>query len=125
MSLTYNAERGEVPLTVGGVELVIAAEMGRLATLSGRLNCQSFMEFYTKLAQVELQATVVAIEVLAVKGDPTAALKAMTIADLPACKAAFVAAFLHHAEKTTGKRKAAKGSKAPRSRGGNGSASPT
>ncbi|MGB5903812.1 MAG: hypothetical protein WBH00_13270 [Xanthobacteraceae bacterium] len=124
MSLTYNAERGEVPLTVGGVELVIAAEMGRLATLSGRLNCQSFMELYTKLAQVELQATMAAVETLAVKGDPTAASKAMTIADLPACKTAFIAAFLHHGGKSSGNGEAAKGKRKSRSRGGNGLDSP-
>jgi hypothetical protein len=124
MSLTYNAERGEVPLTVGGVELVIAAEMGRLATLSGRLNCQSFMELYTKLAQVELQAVVTAVEVLAVKGDPTAAIKAMTVADLSACQVAFTAAFLHHADKP-GNGEAAKGKKKPQSPGGGGSDSPS
>ncbi|MGX9390509.1 hypothetical protein ACWX0K_07150 [Nitrobacteraceae bacterium UC4446_H13] len=123
MSLTYNAERGEVPLTVGGVDLVIAAEMGRLATLSGRLNCQSFMDLYTKLAQVELQATMAAVEVLAVRGDPAAALKAMSLVDLSACQTAFTAAFLHHADKP-GNGEAAKGSQANQSPGGNGSDSP-
>lgn len=120
MSLTYNAERGEVPLTVGGVDLVIAAEMGKLAALSGRLNCQSFMELYMKLAGVELASTLAAVEVLAVKGDPAAAIKAMTIADLPACKDAFVAAFLHHTDKA-GNGEAAKGNKPTASPGGNGS----
>lgn len=102
MSQVYNAERGEVPLTVGGVELVIAAEMARLASLSTRLGCQSFMELYLKLAGVEISATVAAVELLAVRGDPTKAIAAMSIADLPACKDAFMAALLHHADKTRG-----------------------
>ncbi|SFM00653.1 hypothetical protein SAMN03159423_4872 [Bradyrhizobium sp. NFR13] len=108
MSLAYNAERGEVPLTVGGVDLVIAAEMGRLASLSGRLNCQSFMELYLKLAGVEIGATVAAVEILAVKGDATKAIAAMSIADLPACKDAFLAAMLHHADKPSGNAQTAK-----------------
>ena len=121
MSVTYNAERGEVPLTVGGVELVIAAEMGKLATLSSRLGCQSFMELYMKLAGVELASTLAAVELLAIRGDSAAAVKAMTIADLPACKDAFVAAFLHHADKAGGNAVAAKGETTPVSRGGDGS----
>jgi len=109
MPLPYNAERGEVPLTVGGVDLTIAAEMGRLAALSARLGCQSFMELYMKLAGVELAATVAAVEILAVAGDPTAAVQAMSIADLPACKGAFLAALLHHSDKAEGNAAAAKG----------------
>lgn len=109
MSLAYNSERGEVPLTVGGVDLVVAAEMGRLASLSGRLQCQSFIELYSKLAGVELVATMAAVELLAVKGDTGAALKAMTLADLPACKDAFVAALLHHADKSSGNGEGVKG----------------
>jgi hypothetical protein len=102
MALACNSERGEVPLTVGGIDLVIAAEMGRLAALSSRVNSQSFMELYLKLAGVEVAATVAAIELLAVKGDGAKAVAAMTIADLPACKDAFMAALLHHAGKQRG-----------------------
>lgn len=109
MSATHNAERGEVPLTIAGVDLVIAASMSGLASLSGRLNCQSFFELYQKLSGVELQATLAAVELLAVKGDSEAAIKSMTIADLPACKDAFMAALLHHAGKSKGNGEAAKG----------------
>lgn len=124
MSLPYNAERGEVPLTVGGVDLTIAAEMKRLAALSTRLNCQSFMELYMKLASVELAATLAGIELLAVAGDPTAALKSITIADLPACKDAFAAALLHHAGKAEGNAEAVKGNReTTKSPGGDGMAS--
>lgn len=124
MPLPYNTERGEVPLTVGGVDIVIAAEMGRLAALSSRLGCQSFMELYMKLAGVEVGASIAAVELLAVSGDPTAAVKAMSIADLPACKDAFVAALLHHAEKAPGNVVAVKGKTATAtSPGGDGSVS--
>lgn len=121
MPLPYNAERGEVPLTVGGVDLVIAAEMGRLAAISTRLRCETFMELYMKLAGVELAATLAGIELLAVSGDPTAAIKSMSIADLPACKDAFVAALLHHADKAKGNAEAVKGkTETPKSPGGGG-----
>lgn len=120
MSLTYNAERGEVPLTVGGVELVIAAEMGRLAAMSARLACQSFAELYMKLANVELNAVLAGVELLAVKGDPGKASKALTIADLPACREAFTAALLFHAKgDDAGNGEAA--SETAQSPGGNGS----
>lgn len=108
MSQVFNAERGEVPLTVGGVDLVIAAEMARLASLSARLGCQSFVELYLKLAGVEVAATVAAVELLAIKGDATKAVAAMSIADLPACKDAFIAALLHHAGKSSGNAETAK-----------------
>lgn len=108
MSLAYNAERGEVPLKVGGTDLVIAAEIKRLATLSTALGCQSFFELYSKLAGVEIAATVAAVEALTVRGDATAAVNAMTIADLPSCKDAFTAALLYHAGKQEGNADAAK-----------------
>lgn len=106
--LAYNAERGEVPLRVGGTDLVIAAEIKRLATLSTMLKCQSFFELYSKLANVEIAATVAAVEALSVRGDTSAAIAGMTIADLPACKDAFTAALLHHAGKQEGNVDAAK-----------------
>lgn len=121
MSLSYNAERGEVPLTVGGVDLVIAAGIGALAILSTRLGSQSFLELYSKLAGVELAATLAAIELLTVNGDPSAAIKEMSIADLPACKDAFVAALLHHSDKTKGNVLAAKEKAKAKSHGGAGS----
>lgn len=122
MSVAYNAERGEVPLAIGGTDLVIAAEIGALASLSTRLGCQSFMELYMKLVGVELAATVAAVETLTVKGDPTAAIKKMTIRDLPACKDAFTAALLHHADKE-GNVEAAKAKQSKDSLGGAGTES--
>jgi hypothetical protein len=98
MSLAYNSERGEVPLAVGGVELVIAAEMGRLAALSTRLGSQSFMDMYSKLASAEINAVLAGVELLAVKGDVGKALKEITLSDLHKCVEAFIKAFSHHAD---------------------------
>jgi len=92
MSLPHNSARGEVPLSVGGVDLVIAAEMGRLAKLSTALGCQSFGELYQKLLGVELAAVRSAIENLTVAGDVGKALNHISIRDLTACATAFAAA---------------------------------
>lgn len=124
MSLAYNSERGEVPLTVGGVDLVIAAEMGRLASMSSRLGCQSFADLYLKLVNVELNTVLLGIELLSVKGDAGKAVKSITLRDLPACKDAFAAALLHHADKPKNE-EAAKVTGTEKSLGGDGTASPS
>ena len=108
MSLSYNAERGEVPLSVGGVELVIAAEMRGLAALSTRLGNPGFSEMYAKLIGAEINATMVAVECLAVKGDGEKAAASMTLADLPRCTEAIAKAIAHHAEKASKNQEAAK-----------------
>ncbi len=120
MSLTYNAERGEVPLTVGGVDLVVAAEMSGLASLSSRMGLPGFSEMYAKIASAEINATMDAVECLAVKGDGAKARKEMTLADLPRCTEAFMKSFTHHANKAAeGNEKAAK-SETTKSLGGDG-----
>lgn len=121
---TYNSERGEVPLTVGGVDLVIAATMQGLATVSGRLKCQSFSELYSKMANVEINAVIVGVEALAVKGDVGAAMKALTLKDLPACRDAFIAALAHSVKDQSGNAEAA-GGETTASPGGSGNASPS
>lgn len=121
---TYNSERGEVPLTVGGVDLVIAATMGGLATVSSRLKCQSFSELYFKMKNVEINAVIVGVEALAVKGDIGAAMKALTLKDLPACKDAFLVALAHSAKVPGGKPQAARRRKKA-SPGGSGKDSPS
>jgi hypothetical protein len=108
MSLTHNAERGEVPLTVGGVDLVIAAEMRGLASLSARLGLLGFSELYSRLASAEINATMAAVECLAVMGDAEKAVADMGLSDLPRCTEAFMMAFKHHADKASGNEKAAK-----------------
>lgn len=108
MTLPCNAERGEVPLTVGDVELVVAAEMAGLAKLSTRLGSPGFSELYTKLVSAEINATMAAVECLTVNGNAKKALEKITLADLPRCTEAFAKAFSHHAEKVSGNEKAAK-----------------
>lgn len=77
MALKVNAARGEVLADAGGVEIVLCAEMERLAALSARLNCQSLQELYGRLIGSEPRATLAAVEILAVKGDAERARKAL------------------------------------------------
>lgn len=122
MSLTYNAERGEVPLTVGGVDLVIAAEMKGLAALSTRLGNPGFSDLYAKLVGAEINATMAAVECLTIKGDGEKAASEMTLADLPTCTKAIAKAVAHHAEKASKNEEAAK-TETTQSLGGAGSGS--
>jgi len=108
MSIAYNSERGEVPLTIGGVELVIAAEMGRLAALSTRLGAKTFMDMYAPLVGAEINAVMAGVELLAVRGDVGKALKEMTLSDLRTCVDAFGKVFAHHADKVQGNAEPAK-----------------
>lgn len=119
MSLPCNSERGEAPLVVGGVDLVIAAEIGRLAALSTRLGSQSFMDMYSRLANAEINALIAGVELLTVRGDVAKAVSNMTLADMPNCVEAFMKVFSHHAEKATGNVPAAKEKTKKDSLGGN------
>jgi len=121
---TYNSERGEVPLTVGGVDLVIAATMGGLASVSSRTGCQSFKELYQRLIFAEVAAVIAGIEALTVKGDVIAALKVLSLSDIPACKDAFLAALAHSAKVPGGKPRAVRRRKKA-SPGGSGKDSPS
>lgn len=99
----YNSARGEVPLVIaedrdGEVEIIIAAELGKLASLSGRIGCTSFQDLYLRLTSGELQAVLAGIELLTVNGDYGAALKSLTLADIAACSKAFKTALLHSAK---------------------------
>jgi len=98
MTLPVNGARGEVALRVGSVDLVIAAEIGRLASLSTALDCKSLHDLYTRLLNVEVAATLAGIQYLTVKGDATKALASLRLQDFPACKDAFAAALNHHVD---------------------------
>ncbi len=123
MSLAYNSERGEVPLTIGSVDLVIAAEMGRLAALSTRLGAKSFMDMYTPLANAEINAVLAGVELLTIKGDVGKALKEITLSDLSKCVKAFGKVFTHHADQTKNDEPASETTKTTDSPGGNTKAS--
>lgn len=106
MAHSVNGARGEVALRIGSVDLVIAAEIGRLAAVSTALECKSFVDLYTRLLGVEVAATVAGVHNLTVKGNAKAALAELKLSDLPACKEAFAAA-LQHALGDAGKDEAA------------------
>ncbi|WP_320188229.1 hypothetical protein RMS29_001505 [Agrobacterium rosae] len=91
-----NEARGEARLVIDGVELVIAAEMGRLAALSSRLQCGSLNELFGRLSEVEVGATVAGIELLTIEGDALAAIQKLKLKHFGACKAAYLAVLMHH-----------------------------
>lgn len=103
MSLPVNGERGEVALRVGKVDLVIAAEINRLAAMSTALECKSFVDLYQRLIGVEVAATVEGVRHLTVKGDAAAAVAELKLRDFAACKDAFAAALMHHLGNDEGK----------------------
>lgn len=124
MPLKHNSERGEVPLAVGGVDLVIAAEMQGIAAVSKALGSKSFAEMFVKLVSGEPNAMIAGVESLTVQGDAGKAIKAMTIKDIGPCMKAFEAALLHHSDRTEGgEGNADAASETTKSPGGDGSAS--
>lgn len=106
MALAANGARGEVSLRVGTVDLVIAAEIGRLAAVSTALDCKSFGDLYQRLLGVEVAATIAGVQHLAVRGDGARAAAELSLADFPACAKAFAAALSHHLKDAGGKAEA-------------------
>ncbi|HWM82945.1 MAG TPA: hypothetical protein VNQ56_12865 [Pseudolabrys sp.] len=106
MGLPVNEARGEAPLSVGSVDLVIAAEMSRLSAVSTAIGCKSFTDLYQRLLGVEVAATLAAVQHLAVKGDGERAAKELSLSDFPACAKAFAAALSHHLKVSEGKAEA-------------------
>lgn len=96
MAHSVNGARGEVALRVGSVDLVIAAEIGRLSAVSTALECKSFIDLYQRLLGVEVAATMAGVQHLTVKGDAGKALLELKLSDFPACKTAFAASLNHH-----------------------------
>lgn len=95
-NLPVNGARGEVALRIGTVDLVIAAEMGRLASVSTALECKSLSDLFTRLSGVEAAAVTAAIPLLAVRGDAKEALKQLKLRDFKAIAEAMNAALAHH-----------------------------
>jgi len=96
MAEPVNGARGEVSLKIDDVELVIAATMGGLAAVSTRLQCKSMSDLFLRLANVEIAATLVAIDLLTIKGDKDAALSKLNIRHFGDVAAAFEAALSAH-----------------------------
>ncbi|RVL04774.1 hypothetical protein CN152_04405 [Sinorhizobium meliloti] len=95
-SVMVNGARGEVPLTIDGVKLVIAATMSGLAAVSTRLDCKSFQDLFMRLSGVEAAAVLAGIELLTIKGDRLAAIQKLKLKHFKDCAAAFNAALAHH-----------------------------
>jgi hypothetical protein len=91
-----NGARGEVALRVGKTDLVIAAEIGRLAAVSTALECKSLADLFTRLSGVEVAAVQVALPLLTVRGDAASAVNALKLKDFTACAEAFSKALAHH-----------------------------
>jgi hypothetical protein len=114
MAQSVNGARGEVALRIGSVDLVIAAEIGRLSAVSTALECKSFVDLYMRLLGVEVAATIAGIQHLTIKGDAKAALVELKLSDFAACREAFAAALQHHLGGDEGKAAAAEeGAAAP------------
>ncbi|GAJ91039.1 hypothetical protein [Rhizobium rhizogenes] len=94
--LSVNEARGEAPLWIADVPLVLAAEMSRLAAVSSRLQCKSLNDLFLRLSGVEAAATWAGIELLTVKGDVVKALEALKLQHFTACAVAFSAILAHH-----------------------------
>lgn len=104
-----NEARGEVPLKIGDVELVVAAELGGLAALSSRLQCQSLSDLWGRLTAMEVNAVMAGVACLTVRGDKEAALQKLKLRHFKLCQDAFMRA-LNHQMDEAGNGEAAKGS---------------
>ena len=98
MHLPVNGARGEVGVTIGGVDIVVAATMGGLAAVSTDLGCKSMQDLFDRLSNVEVAAAMSAIRHLTVRGDASAALAVLKFGHFPALSKAFEAALAHHFE---------------------------
>lgn len=97
-----NEARGEARLVIDGVELVLAAEMGRLSAVSSRLQCKSLNDLFMRLSGVEAAATLAGIELLTVKGNALEAITKIKLKHFSACAAAFSTILAHHFEDDEG-----------------------
>lgn len=107
-ALECNGARGEVALRVAGVDLVIAAEMGKLAAVSTALECKSLADLFMRLSGVEAAATMAGIRFLTVRGDAEKAVAGLRLKDFTACAEAFAKALAHHFQDDVGNATAAK-----------------
>lgn len=96
MQHMINGARGEVGLSIGGVDLVIAATMQGLAATSTALNCKSLNDLFVRLSQVEIAAAQAGLRHLTIKGDAAAALAVLKLKHFPKLSEAFEIALSHH-----------------------------
>ncbi len=91
-----NEARGEVAVTIGGVDLVVAAEMERLAQLSAVLDCQSLADLQRRVFQAEPRAMFGVLATCVVRGDSEAARSKLKIPGCLDLSKAMQKAVLHH-----------------------------
>lgn len=96
MAADVNGARGEVALAIAGVDLVIAATMKGLASLSTEIGCKSFGDLFDRLAGGEIDTVMKAIPHLTVKGNAAKAVSDMQLSDMPAAIISINAALAHH-----------------------------
>ena len=106
--LPVNEGRGEVAVTVDGVELVVAAEMERLAHLSARLQCATLHDLYQRLAGAEPAAMYACLDLFVLRGDAGAAKAALSLDGLVTLSRAMVKALAHHSGPSSGNARGAK-----------------
>ncbi|HEY0120547.1 MAG TPA: hypothetical protein VGC14_02100 [Rhizobium sp.] len=105
--LPVNGARGEAPLWIDDVPLVLAATMQGLANVSSRLECKSINDLFTRMSGAEAAATWVGIELLTVRGDRHDALDKLRLKHFTTCAAAFSAILAHHFDGDEGNAEAA------------------
>lgn len=96
MAEAVNLARGEVPLKIDNIDLVLAGTMNGLAAVSAALQCKSLADLWQRLAGVEVGATLAAIQFLTICGDKTAALDKIQLRHFADCSVAFNALISAH-----------------------------
>jgi uncharacterized membrane protein len=96
MQLPVNGARGEVGVTIGSVDIVLAATMGGLAAVSTELGCKSMNDLFARLSDTEVAAAVSGLRHLTVRGDADAAMGSLKLSHFPVLSAAFHSALSHH-----------------------------
>lgn len=96
MSLRFNPARGEAAVTLGGVEIVLAVEMERLAQLQAVAAVDDFPTLYARLIGFHLPTVRHALGTLVLRGDARAAAAALTLNDMAAWIKGISEAFAAH-----------------------------
>jgi hypothetical protein len=94
--LPANEARGEVPVTIGGVDIVVAAEFEGLAKISGLLDCHTLDELQRRVFMAEPRAMLAVLETCVVQGDAAAARQKLQVPDALKLARAMQKAVLHH-----------------------------
>lgn len=100
--LECNGARGEVPLRIEDIDIVIAAEIGKLAAVSTALGCKSMTDLLLRLGGAEPSAVLAGLRFLTVRGDSDKAIEKLKLRHFNECAIAFDKALSHHFEEVSG-----------------------